>query len=114
MAATFNRTFQDAKRLSVAEKWALIRGLLSELSPTTFLPPGAGTIQATPGVAGGRPRVANTRIPVSHVVYYLNAGITSDKIIEMFPSLHLVDIQAVKAYYAANKQAVDAEIAEEE
>jgi uncharacterized protein (DUF433 family) len=47
-------------------------------------------------------------------VYYLNAGVEASEILQSFPSLRMMDIEAVQAYYAAHKQDIDNELAEEE
>ena len=46
-------------------------------------------IVSTPGIIKGKPRIRNTRIPVSLVLGYLTAGNTIDEIIEEFPDLKL-------------------------
>ncbi|WP_420458440.1 DUF433 domain-containing protein [Neolewinella sp.] len=113
MTAFIDRTLQEARQLPESERWQLVRALLSDISPRPRVV-SEESIQQTPGVAGGRPCVANTRIPVSHVVYYLNAGESDAEILAVFPSLRMMDLSAVKAYYAANKAAVDSELREEE
>lgn len=51
-------------------------------------------IVSTPGVLKGKPRIRNTRIPVSLILGYLAAGNTVDEIIEEFPDLKHDDILA--------------------
>jgi uncharacterized protein (DUF433 family) len=113
MTAFIDRTLNEAKQLPASERWQLIRALLSDLSLKSR-PVSNEAIQRTPGVAGGRPCVANTRIPVAHVVYYLNEGASDTEILKTFPSLRMMDIEVVKAYYTNNKEEIDAEIREEE
>jgi uncharacterized protein (DUF433 family) len=57
-------------------------------------------IELTPGVCGGRPRVAGTRIRVQDVyVWHELQGRTADDIVASFPSLTLSDVHAALAYY---------------
>ena len=55
-------------------------------------------IVSTPGVLKGKPRIRNTRIPVSLILGYLAAGNTVDEIIEEFPDLKHDDILACLDY----------------
>jgi uncharacterized protein (DUF433 family) len=68
-------------------------------------------IVQTPGVCGGRPRLARTRITVQYVVTEIKAGVTPEEIVEDKPHLTLAGIYAALAYYYANKEKMDAEFA---
>jgi uncharacterized protein (DUF433 family) len=57
-------------------------------------------IAVDPAVRSGKPCIRGTRITVSDVLEYLAGGMTSDQIQKDFPSLQLLDIQAVLAYAA--------------
>ncbi|OGO12502.1 MAG: hypothetical protein A2Y53_01835 [Chloroflexi bacterium RBG_16_47_49] len=46
-----------------------------------------GHIVSTPDVLRGKPRIKETRIPVSLILGYLAAGSTVEKILEEFPDL---------------------------
>jgi len=57
-------------------------------------------IDIDPSIAHGKARIAGTRIPVSVVLDNLAAGVSAKEIIESYPSLHHMDIQAAIAYAA--------------
>jgi uncharacterized protein (DUF433 family) len=57
-------------------------------------------ITSTPGVCGGKPCVAGTRIRVQDVfVWHELQGRSADEIVVDFPQLQLADVYAALAYY---------------
>jgi uncharacterized protein (DUF433 family) len=68
-------------------------------------------ITRSPDVCGDRPRIAGSRITVQFIVIELKAGVTPQEIIEDKPYLTLAGIHAALAYYYANQEMMDAEIA---
>lgn len=59
-----------------------------------------GLIECTPGVCGGRPRIAGHRIRVQDVVvWHESLGMTPDEIVGEYPGLGLADVYAALAYY---------------
>ncbi len=70
-------------------------------------------IVSTPGVLGGSPRVAGTRISVKHIAECFNDGLPVDEIVGQFPTVDLKGVYAAITYYMANKAAVDEDIADE-
>lgn len=68
-------------------------------------------IVQTPGICGGRPRIAGTRIAVQNIVIDSNAGMTPQAILEDKLHLTLAGIYAALAYYYTNKESMDADIA---
>ncbi|MEG4319790.1 MULTISPECIES: DUF433 domain-containing protein [unclassified Microcoleus] len=70
-------------------------------------------IVSTPGTCGGRPRIAGTRMSVQSIAIDYKAGMTPEKIAEEFPHLTLAQIYAALAYYYANQDQIDADIAVE-
>ena len=68
-------------------------------------------IVRTPGTCGGLPRIAGTRMSVRSIAIDYKAAMTPEKIAEEFPHLTLAQIYAGLAYYHANKDEVEAEIA---
>lgn len=70
-------------------------------------------IVSTPGTCGGRPRIAETRITVENIAIDFNAGLTPEQIIDEKPHLTLAQIYGALAYYFANKDQIDADIAAE-
>ncbi len=55
-------------------------------------------IVSTPDILHGKPRLKNTRIPVSLILGYLAAGKSKAKIIEEFPDLQPEHISACLDY----------------
>jgi uncharacterized protein (DUF433 family) len=64
----------------------------------------------TPGVCGGRPRIAGHRITVQNIAIDFNAGMKPEDIILEKPHLTLAEIYAALAYYYANQKSIDADI----
>lgn len=57
-------------------------------------------IEKTPGICGGRPRIAGTRIRVQDVyVWYEREGKSADEIVSQHPQLKLADVHAALAYF---------------
>jgi uncharacterized protein (DUF433 family) len=57
-------------------------------------------IESTPGVCGGRPRIAGHRIQVEDiVVWHERQGLSPDEIVAQFPQITLADVYAALAYY---------------
>lgn len=56
-------------------------------------------VSSTPGVRGGKPCVAGTRIRVWDVASLAQSGSSPDEILIHYPSLTLADIHASLAYY---------------
>ena len=71
-------------------------------------------IEITPGVMGGKPRIAGHRISVQNVVIWHNEmGYSVEKIAENY-NLSLADVYAALAYYHDHKEEVDKSIVEGE
>jgi uncharacterized protein (DUF433 family) len=57
-------------------------------------------IEVTPGVCGGRPRIAGHRIRVQDIyVWHERMGKSPDEIVSDFPQLTLADVYAALAYF---------------
>ena len=59
-------------------------------------------IAIDPDVHHGDPCIMGTRIPVTTIVGSLADGMTSEEILENYPRLSLVDVQAALAYAAGD------------
>jgi len=59
-------------------------------------------------------RVGETRVRLDTVVFAFNEGCTAEEIISRYPSLKLVEVYAVIAYYLDNQAAVDRYVKERE
>lgn len=55
-------------------------------------------IERTPGVCGGRARVAGTRIPVWTLHTLWRAGADDDQVLAAYPALSVSQLRAVRAY----------------
>lgn len=67
---------------------------------STIQSPAGTDIESQPGVCGGRPCVAGTRIRVQDVfVWHELQGQSADEIVSRFPQLTMADVYAALAYY---------------
>jgi uncharacterized protein (DUF433 family) len=71
-------------------------------------------IISTPETCGNRPRIAETRITVQRIAVWYKMGMKPEEIISEIPHLNLAQVHAALAYYYANKQQIDADIATED
>ena len=71
-------------------------------------------ITRTPGVCGGRPRIAGTGISVRRVVVWYKLGFAAEEIADRIGHLSLAQAHAALAYYHANREAIEADLATEE
>jgi uncharacterized protein (DUF433 family) len=57
-------------------------------------------IEITPGVCGGKPRIAGHRIRVQDVViWHEKMGMSPDEIVSRYPTITLADVYAALTYY---------------
>ena len=67
-------------------------------------------IDITPGIAGGKPRIAGHRITVQNVViWHERLGQSADEIATEY-QLSLADVHAALAYYFDHREEIDASI----
>jgi len=71
-------------------------------------------IVRTPKIRGGRPHIAGTGITVRRIVGWYKLGLTAEEIAAEIPHLTLAQVHAALAYYHANREEIEAEIAAEE
>ena len=71
-------------------------------------------IESTPGVCGGRPRIAGTRVPVHRVAGYYRLGYAPEEIREFLTSLTLPQIYAALAHALANPEETEQSLRDEE
>jgi uncharacterized protein (DUF433 family) len=69
-------------------------------------------IQSKPGVCGGKPCVAGTRIRVQDIVVWTEQGQSADEIVTGYPHLTLGDVHAALAYYHDHREDVDRQMKE--
>jgi len=70
-------------------------------------------ITQTPGIHGGRPIIAGTGVTVQHIAVWYKLGYSPEEIARKIDHLSLAQIYAALAYYYANREAIDEDIADE-
>ncbi|MFE1748317.1 DUF433 domain-containing protein [Coleofasciculus sp. H7-2] len=70
-------------------------------------------IVRTPETCGGRPRIAGRRVSVQAIAVLYKQGMSPEEIAEEFEFVTLAQIYAALAYYHANKDEIEAYLAEE-
>jgi uncharacterized protein (DUF433 family) len=82
---------------------------MSEQPTTSGLPsaPVRATIEVTPGVCGGKPRIAGTRIRVQDIyVWHELQGQTADQIVSQYPHLTMGSVYAALAYFWDHREEI--------
>jgi uncharacterized protein (DUF433 family) len=92
-------------------------------TPTTAIPSEAAAeapnwadyIVKTPGVCGGQPRIAGTRIKVKHVYIWVEKmGMTPAQVVSEYPHLTRAQVHAALAYYWSHQDEIHRDIENEE
>lgn len=74
-----------------------------------------GYIVKTPGVCGGKPRIAGHRIRVQDIaVWHEQLGWSPDEIVSHYPQLSLAKVYAALAYYHDHREEIRQQMAEDE
>lgn len=68
-------------------------------------------ITCTPGIVGGRPRIAGTRVPVQAVAVCYKRGASAEDIAFQYGHLSAAQVYAALTYYHANREEIEAAIA---
>ena len=71
-------------------------------------------IVSTPEVRGGRPRIAGTGVTVQRIVGWYRLGLDAEEIVDRVGHLSLAQVHAALAYYHANRDIIEADIAADE
>ncbi len=71
-------------------------------------------ITQSPGICGGRSRIAGTGLSVHRIVGWYKLGWSPEEIADRIGHVSLAEVHAALAYYHANQQAVEAQIGEDE
>lgn len=72
-------------------------------------------IESTPGICGGKPRIAGHRIRVQDIaVWHESWGMTPDEIVSEHPGITLADVHAALAYYHDHRDEIDREMSADE
>jgi uncharacterized protein (DUF433 family) len=73
-----------------------------------------GTLIVRTAIRGGRPRIAGTGVTVQRIVGWYKLGLNPEEIVAEIPHLTLAQVYAALAYYHANRDKIEQDIAEEE
>src|SRR5436190_24233805 len=65
-------------------------------------------------VRGGRPRVAGTGVTVRRIVGWYKLGLAPEEIVDRIGHLSLAHVHAALAYYHANPEAIESDMAAED
>ena len=68
----------------------------------------------TPGIKGGTPHIAGTGVTVRTIVRWHQSGLEPEQIAVRIGHISLGQLHAALAFYYANKEMMDREMAEEE
>jgi uncharacterized protein (DUF433 family) len=71
-------------------------------------------IERSPDIRKGRPCIAGTGVTVRRIAGWHNLGLTPEEIAAKIEHLTLAQIHAALAYYHANRDEIDSDIAAEE
>ncbi|MBP0017748.1 MAG: DUF433 domain-containing protein [Cyanobacteria bacterium SBLK] len=72
-------------------------------------------IEITPGICGGKPRIAGHRIKVQDIaIWHERMGMRPDEIVSHYPSITLADVYAALAYYHDHIEEIRQQIEEGE
>lgn len=71
-------------------------------------------ISSLPDVLGGRPYITGTGITVRRIVGWYKLGYQASEIVEEIDHLNIAQVYAALAYYHANSQLIENDIAEED
>jgi uncharacterized protein (DUF433 family) len=71
-------------------------------------------ITQSPEKCGGRPRIAGTGVSVRRIVGWYKLGLNPEEIADQYGHLSLAQVYAALAYYHANRDAIEADLAQEE
>lgn len=106
--STIQKAEQLLAEMSAGEKVQLLQLIAHDLSGDT---PG---IEKTPGIVGGAPRIAGTRIPVWTLVQYRQLGASEAELLLSYPTLRAGDLANAWAYFRAHREEIEHQIAENE
>ena len=71
-------------------------------------------IERSAEIRGGRPRIAGTGVTVRRIVGWYKQGLTPSQITDALPHLSLAQIYAALTYYHANREEIEADLAQEQ
>lgn len=64
-------------------------------------------VVSTPGICGGQPRIAGTRIPLWTLAAYWSQKVSDSELLRFFPHLDAGQIKAAQDYYLVHQREID-------
>lgn len=64
-------------------------------------------IVRTPGICGGRPRIADTRVSVQRIAAWYKMGLNAEEIVGRMGNLTLAQVYAALTYYHSNQTEIE-------
>ena len=80
----------------------------------TMVPDIGSLITRSPGICGGRPRIAGSGVSVRRIVGWYKSGLSPEEIADQYGHLTLAQVYAALAYYHANRDDIEADLTQEE
>jgi uncharacterized protein (DUF433 family) len=72
-------------------------------------------IECTPGICGGKPRIAGHRIRVQDIyVLHELKGLSPDEILGVFPDISLADVHAAMTYFWDHREEIQQQMKDDE
>lgn len=71
-------------------------------------------LMSSPEIRHGRPRIVGTGITVHRIAIWYKLGHSPEEITRQYAHLNLAQVYAALAYYHANREEIDADIAADE
>lgn len=71
-------------------------------------------ITVSSGIRGGRPCIAGTGVSVCRIAAWYKMGRSAEEIADQYGHLSLAQVYAALAYYHANREEIEAQLAEDE
>jgi len=106
--AALDEVERTLAQLTRTEKALVLQWLLRDL---TEVYPG---IETTPGVSGGEPRIAGTRIPGWVLEQARRLGMSEADLLQAYPTLRAEDLANAWAFVRAHPREIDRQIRENE
>lgn len=71
-------------------------------------------IDRSPGIHNNRPKIAGTGVTVRRIASWYTRGCSPEEIVRKIPHLTLAHVHAALAYYHANREEIEQDLAAEE
>ena len=94
--------------LTRAEKAELLQWVVQDLGDSF------PSIEITPGICGGEPRIVRTRIPVWLLEQARRLGASDGELLRSYPTLRAEDLANAWAYVRSHRPEIDQQIQENE